>query len=120
MLELHFLVTGYGELHLSFHGITKYLSSLISVYERLSTAGVRVLIVYSTMFCTQTWCDSLYRLLIICTKKQFHTVKKFWEEVLPKLQSFYFDAILLELASLYYQQCSIFEPSDRVQIPDIP
>ena len=42
-----------------------------------------------------------------------------WEEVLPKLQSFYFDAILLELASLYYQQCSIFEPSDRVQSPDI-
>lgn len=31
-----------------------------------------------------------------------------WEEVLPKLQSFYFDAILLKLASLYYQQCSIF------------
>ena len=38
--------------------------------------------------------------------------EEFWEEVLPKLQSFYFDAILLELASLYYQQCSIFEPSD--------
>ena len=42
-----------------------------------------------------------------------------WEEVLPKLQSFYFDAILLKLASLYYQQCSIFKPSDRVQSPDI-
>ena len=35
-------------LRLSFHGMTEYLRGLVSVYERPITAGVQLLMVYST------------------------------------------------------------------------
>ena len=48
-LELHFSVarTGYGGLRVPFYGITEYLRSLVSVYERPIITGVRLLMVYS-------------------------------------------------------------------------
>ena len=49
-IELHFLVAEYGGLHLPFRGITQYLRGLASVYERLIIAGVRILIVSSTIY----------------------------------------------------------------------
>ena len=48
-LEPHFSVAGYGGPRLPFRGITEYLCGLVSVYERPIIAGVRVLIVYSTI-----------------------------------------------------------------------
>ena len=47
-LELHFSVTGYGGLRLSFRAITKYLRGLVSVYERPIIAGVQLVMVYSS------------------------------------------------------------------------
>ena len=46
-IELHFLVAGYGGLHLLFSGITQYLRVLVFVYERPIIVGVRILIVSS-------------------------------------------------------------------------
>ena len=49
-LELHFSVAGYGGLRLPFRGITEYLRGLVSVYERPIIAGIRALIVSSTLY----------------------------------------------------------------------
>ena len=54
MIELHFSVVGYGGLHIPFSGITQYLRGLVSMYERLIIAGVRILIV-SSMSCVEAF-----------------------------------------------------------------
>ena len=76
--------------------------------------------IQATMFCTKrSWCDFVVR-----TTKDIHVEriqydKTFWEGVLPKLRSFYFDAILPELACPHYPQGDIREPSDWIQDPDV-
>ena len=76
--------------------------------------------IQAAMFCTKrTWCDFVVR-----TNKDLHIQRvsyreEFWKVVLPKLQSFYFDAILPELAAPHYQQGGIREPSDWISSLDI-
>ena len=70
MIKLRFSVTGYGGLHLPFSGITQYLHSLVSVYERTIIAGVRMLIVSSNMLPLYS-CSILFPLLINQSAKTF-------------------------------------------------
>ena len=70
MIKLRFSVTGYGGLHLPFSGITHYLRGLVSAYEHTIIAGVRILIVSSSML-PLYGCSILFPLLINQSAKTF-------------------------------------------------
>ena len=68
--------------------------------------------VQATMLCTKRdWCD-----FIVCTSQDMHIERvlrtNLMDKVLPNLKSFYFSAILPELACPSYQQGGIREPQD--------
>lgn len=69
--------------------------------------------VQATMFCTKrNWCD-----FVVNTSQDLHIERirfneQFWAKVMPKLKSFYFDAILPELACPRYHHGGIREPSE--------
>lgn len=68
--------------------------------------------VQATMLCTKReWCD-----FVVCTNKDMHieriTRTSLMDKVLPSLKSFYFSAILPELACPRFQQGGIREPQD--------
>ena len=76
--------------------------------------------IQATMFCTKrTWCDFVVRTNKDLYIERLSYREEFWKVVLPKLRSFYFDAILPELAAPHYQQGGIREPSDWIPSLDI-
>ena len=69
--------------------------------------------VQATMFCTKRkWCD-----FVVNTTKDLHVERikfneQFWKKVMPKLRTFYYDAILPELACPRFHHRGIREPSE--------
>ena len=68
--------------------------------------------VQEALYCTQhTWCG-----FVLCTSTDLHIERllwdpSFWSAVMPRLQEFYFTAILPELADAHQHQEGIHEPS---------
>ena len=72
--------------------------------------------VQAAMFCTETkWCDFVVR-----TTKDVHIERitfdsQFWKQAVSRIQSFYYTAVLPELASPRLQKGGIREPSQWLQ-----
>lgn len=60
--------------------------------------------------CSMKWCDFVVRTEKDIHIERIHEDKKWWSEQMPKLKSFYFDALLPELASPRQGKGGIREP----------
>ena len=75
--------------------------------------------VYNERFCTQRkWCD-----IVVCTLADIHIERLNWDSaflyaIIPKLQDFYFNAILPELAVPTLHKGGICEPSSWMKDDD--
>ena len=69
--------------------------------------------VQATMFCTKrNWCDFVVNTTQDLYIERIRFNEQFWTKVMPKLKTFYFDALLPELACPRYDHGGIREPSE--------
>ena len=75
--------------------------------------------IQAAMFCTRVkWCDFVVRTNVDLHMERVQWDPEFWMSVLPKLHSFYFTAILPELAMPRMHTGGIREPTEWLSNPD--
>lgn len=75
--------------------------------------------IQAAMFCTRVqWCDFVVRTNVDIHVERVQWDPQFWMPVLPKLQNFYFTAILPELALPRMHTGGIREPTEWLSNPD--